>query len=275
MMVVVTGVLGGLAVLGGLQMWAAWRFRKQAAALAGQVMAGPAPDGMRDDLPDAVAALGLRGTGGQEPAARAVRLTQEAEMALAPGKGWQLIAARQVIGVAAPGFVWEAWQARGPFVTLRVIDSYVEGRGLLAARLLGSVPVARAEGGEMDRGEAMRYLAELPWAPDAVLANRAVQWRVLEDGRIEAWLAMTPRDAVVCFTLDAGGDIVEMNARDRPATGPDGRSVLRDWHGRFHDYDMIGGRRVPLRAEVGYVGDEGFAPYWRGRITGLVAEPAG
>ncbi|WP_306006069.1 DUF6544 family protein [Aquicoccus porphyridii] len=274
MMMVVTGIVGGLVALGALHLWAARRFRREAAALVGRVVAGPAPDGIRDDLPQAVAALGLRGTGGNPPLAPALHLTQAAEMTLAPGKGWQPITARQVIGVATPGFVWEAWQMRGPLVSLRVIDSYVEGHGLLAARLMGSVPVARVQGGEMDRGEAMRYLAELPWAPDAILANRAVLWRVLEDGRIEARLAMTPRDAVVCFTLDADGDIVEMNARDRPATGQDGHSTLRDWRGRFHDYGMIGGRRVPLRGEVGYVEGEGFAPYWRGRITGLATDPA-
>jgi hypothetical protein len=201
-----------------------------------------------------------------------VRLEQAAEMEMNPGAGWQGLSARQAIATARTGFVWDAVQRRGPITIFRVIDAHVDGRGILKARLFGSVPVADGSGADFDRGEAMRYLAELPWAPDAILLNREIAWRVLDTGEIEARLAMAPRDAVVRFALDAAGDIAEMNADDRPATGSEGGITLRAWRGQFTDYGMIGGRRIPLRGEVGYFINGRYAPYWRGGITRYAIE---
>ena len=149
-------VLIGVLLVGVLawavHLWAAWQFRGVARGLAEQVAQGPAPAGARDDLPGPIAAFARRGMAGTEPGGRVVRLTQAAEMELTPGAGWQPLEARQAIGLTAPGFVWEAWQSLGPVVTLRVVDAYVAGQGLLEARVMGSLRVARVEGGEMDRG---------------------------------------------------------------------------------------------------------------------------
>ena len=41
---------------------------------------------------------------------------------------------------------------------------------------LGVIPIARAEhSSALMRGELMRYLAELAWAPDAILVNTALR----------------------------------------------------------------------------------------------------
>ena len=48
-----------------------------------------------------------------------------------------------------------------------VIDSFEQGRGALAARVFGFLPVVRSPGPDTDPGEALRGLAELPWRPFA------------------------------------------------------------------------------------------------------------
>ena len=258
-----------LAVLLVIHALAAWKFRRFGAGLAAQVASGQAGAAAlpRSDLPGPVAGFARRGLAGALPSGGHVRLTQAAEMEMKPGAGWQPIKAEQVIGLRQAGFVWQARQVAGPVTVVRVIDAYVAGGGLLQARLLGSIPVARAEGAEMNRGEAMRYLAELPWAPDAIAMNRDIRWRMLESGEAEARLEMVPRDAVVRFAFDAAGDIATIRAEDRPATGPDGNTVLKPWEGHFSDYREMGGRRIPARGEVGYVEPEGYRPYWRGGIV--------
>jgi hypothetical protein len=51
------------------------------------------------------------------------------------------------------------------------VDRYASGEGTLEGRLFRLVPVMRASGPELSVGEAMRYLAELPWVPYGMLAN--------------------------------------------------------------------------------------------------------
>lgn len=263
----VLSLLTGLVLAAlALHFVAAALFAREARALADRVAAGP--PAVARDLPEAVLSLARAQGATDEAPARAVRVTQEAQLQLSPGGPFEPAPATQTFGLGAPGFVWFAETPLLPgFPKFRVIDAYVAGEGRLAARALGSIPVATASGPEINRAEAMRYLAELPWIPDAVLGNPAIVWAMRGDGWIEASLPLEPRDAVVRFRLE-GGVIAEMRAEARPAEiAPDGSQVLLDWRGLFTDYAEIGGRRIPTRGEVGYIRDGDYAPYWRGTIT--------
>lgn len=198
-----------------------------------------------------------------------VILTQQAEIEMRPGAGFSPITARQVIALSEPGFLWQARQPfLGPIPAAQVIDSYAGGSGLLAVRIFGAIPVANAAGPDIDRAEEMRYLAELPWAPDAAMRNPALEWDMREDG----FTVSLSSGASVDFDLDAEGRITRMRAKGRPATGPDGVTTYLDWEGRFSDYTRMDGRLVPRRGEVGYIRDGVYTPYWRGEVTSWQVE---
>lgn len=95
---------------------------------------------------------------------------------------------------------------------------------------------------------------------------------MLESGEIEARLSMAPRDAVVRFLPNENGDFTEMNAEDRPATDESGHESLGAWRGLFYEFDIVGGRRIPTRGEVGYIIDGKYAPHWRGKIVNYRVE---
>ncbi|WP_319826047.1 DUF6544 family protein [Thalassovita sp.] len=223
------------------------------------------PPNLSVELPEAVRRYAERA--GADGSVRQVRFTQDTEMELKPGEGWQPFAARQWVDTSRAGFVWLAEQRMLGLPIVRVVDSYTKDKGLLVAWLLGSIPVARAEGAEADRAEAMRYLAELPWAPDAMLRNGDLAWQVLGPTQWQVSL----NGATVDMHLNADGDIAEITAKDRPAK--EGNvMILRDWRGIFRDYADFGGRRIPMSAEVGYVFDEITKPYFKGRITSYTME---
>lgn len=220
---------------------------------------------LRDDLPEVVRAFAERGLAGAPPG-RVVRLRQSVEMVLKPGAGWQPMRARQVIGIDTAGFVWVAAMTVGPIALVKAIDAFGEGHGVLDIRVLGAWRMGVSQGPDADRAEAARYLAELPWSPDAILLNRDLIWSETADG-VEVALGTAGGEARVAFYFDAAGDIVRMTAKDRAATQPDGSVRLLDWAGHFSDYGRVGGRRIPRRGEVGYIYPTGYETYWRGTIT--------
>ena len=240
--------------------------RRIAGIEAELVAARPGP--VRDDLPEPVRAFALRGMAGGTPG-RAVRLTQAAEMRMRKGADWQRLTARQTISLAESGFAWVAEQRRGPIAVVRVLDSFHRGGGRLEVRLFGAIRLGVYEGPDAAVGEAMRYLAELPWVPDAILANRAITWTETPDG-IAARIETAGGPAEVTFSLDAAGDFVGLMARARPATLPDGSIGYLEWRGTLSDYAETGGRRMPRLGEVGYVYPDGYETYFRGRITGYM-----
>lgn len=81
-------------------------------------------------------------------------------------------------------------------------------RLLLWPRLLRS-----AGGSDLDKGEALRYLAELPWNPDAILHDAALEWWAIDSATISMALGTGDARAEVTFTL--GGWAFVMIARRR------------------------------------------------------------
>lgn len=241
-------------------------FRARSAGLIARLHGSPQARPVAG-LPQPVHDFAVRA--GAQPAAglRIASLTQTGELRLKRGGPFGKFGAWQAVALGAPGFVWLARQDAGPVPKLRILDAYVRGEGQLEARALGSFPVTRAKGGALTLGEAYRYLAELPFVPDAILGNPEIEWRLTARNIAEARLATPQGAARASFRFDANGDIVEMEAKGRPALNADGTEARYDWRGYFRDYRQIGPRRIPASAEVGYVYPEGYEAYYRLTVT--------
>lgn len=260
---IVLGLLGLMA----LQVAASRQFRARILTLASELRNAPPTRNIEAGLPPVVADFARRS--GAEPGRpfRVASFNQSGEIRLRPGGAFTKIAAWQLVSLGRPGFLWDA-RAKGVLPRFHVLDAYVGGAGQLDARAFGSIPVAREKGAEIDLGEALRYLAELPWAPDAILGNPDLSWRVTGADTVEVRMKAAGGTARVNFRFDREGDIVGMEAKGRPARDIEGRSARLDWRGRFWDYRQIGPRRLPAQAEVGYVYPSGYEAYFRGEITG-------
>jgi hypothetical protein len=76
-------------------------------------------------------------------------------------------AARQWIGLDTVAFDWRA--RIGPLRLITVRDALVDDAPRSEVRFLGGFQLGSAPGGpSLLKGQVMRYLAELPWAPDAI-----------------------------------------------------------------------------------------------------------
>jgi hypothetical protein len=242
-----------------------WRTRRLIAALdrasADEIGAPTIPPIVRS---------AARRAGVGNPVPNTVRLRQRAEMRANPGDSWRPHTADQVIAIHEPGFVWLARLRVAPLTHARILDAYVKGQGLLEVRLLDSLRIARAVGPQISKGELMRYLAELAWAPHALLHNPHLHWREIDATTVEVSAGSTGGVARVRLTFE-NGDIARIEADDRPrAVG--NRTIPTRWRGRFFDYRQVGGCRVPTRAEVSWLLDEGPFACWRGELIGFETE---
>jgi len=206
---------------------------------------------------------------GAEPV-RQVRVEQTGRMFRGAGSRPMRFTAVEHFAVDRVAFSWEARFpiiAIAPRISLRVTDGYTDGRGALIVRALG-VPVQVQRGREVTVGEAYRYLAELPWAPHAMLANAELDWREVDTSTVEVATAAGGERATVRFEFDSRGDIIRCRAPSRPrADHPTVRGM--PWGGEFRDYRTIDGVRLPARAEVYWEEPEGRFVYWEGEILAV------
>ena len=115
------------------------------------------------------------------------------------------------------------------------------------------------------RGELMRYLAELAWAPDAILLNTELRWR--EDGpdKLAVSAGSGETTAEVALSLDGQGRIVGAFAPDRPRSAK-APYLPAPWRGRFSDYRRHNDMWLPFAGEVGWEIDGVEEIYWQGRM---------
>ena len=224
-----------------------------------------AGDEYRARLPAAVYDLALRLGVNPDNNRAGVKLTQTGRIKRKlDTESWMSFTATQTISTRECEFDWRA--RAGPLGMVSARDALKNGEGLFDIMALGFIPIARAEhSSALMRGELMRYLAELAWAPDAILFNTALRWR--EDGpdRLAVSTSSGEIGAEVLLSLDSDGRIAGGFAPDRPrsATAP---YLPTPWRGRFSDYRCHYNRWLPFAGEVAWEIDGKEACYWQGRI---------
>jgi hypothetical protein len=170
----------------------------------------------------------------------------------------------QTICLRRPEFAWRA--STGPFGCISVTDAFRDGEANLEVRALGFLRIAGVRGGAAAaKGEVMRYLAELAWAPDAILRNPSLVWTVADDRSLRVSAGQGEARGAVELRLDENGRIGHIRAEDRPRKEGSG-FVERPWRGRFFDYREHRGRWLPFAGEVGWVLNGQTFVAWRGEM---------
>lgn len=189
----------------------------------------------------------------------------------ATGAQWKPFTSRQRVVTRRPGFLWDAQVFMFPGLPAHVEDSYTAGHGRLIAKLFGLFTVADSQGqGEIARGEFMRYFAESPWYPTALLPSQGVRWAAVDDASARATLVDGPITLTLLFRFNEAGLIASVRAEARGAgAGKDGVMLMLPWDCALSDYRPQGGMLIPMTGEAAWVRPEGRKVYFVGQVKTL------
>ncbi len=193
-------------------------------------------------------------------------------MSATGGNAWKAFTSTQRAVVHRPGFLWNGRVTMMPGLAAHVHDSYIGGVGTLHAAMLGLFTVAEVQGGgEIARGEMMRYFAEMAWYPTALLPSQGVRWAAVDDHSANATLVDGPIALTLLFRFDQAGMINSVHADARGAgVGKD--MVMLAWDCTVSNYQVRHGMMVPTVGEAAWLRPEGRKPYFIGTLTSLVYE---
>ena len=173
---------------------------------------------------------------------------------------------------ARSGFMWDARIAMLPGIKVHVVDSYIAGKGLVQAAMLGLFTVAdMSGGGDMARGELMRFFAETPWYPTALLPSQGVQWAAVDATSAKASIVEGSVTLTLLFHFNDAGLIDSVRAEARG--GMVGKAMLmRPWECGLSDYQVRDGMTVPISGTAAWVLPDGPKTYFHGTVKSLVYE---
>ncbi len=202
-----------------------------------------------------------------QPLIQAVKIEQRGSFNMGQtDANWKRFSANQFVTTNPPSFLWDARIRVAPLVDAFVKDAYMEGRGILEAKLLGLIKLVNVSSTpELDRAELMRYLGEAVWFPTALLPTQGVNWQAMDDSHAIATISFMNTEAKLLFEFDKENLVSSVYADTRAMIS--GKEIkFAAWQGRFWNYHMRDGMLIPLEGEVAWIIEGKRLPYWRGRI---------
>lgn len=195
------------------------------------------------------------------------RITQRGEMRQRPDAKALKFTAVQSFDVARVAFLWRAHFPIAPGVWLDVVDACEGDEGRLEAKVWGLIPFMRDASEGAARAQALRFLAELPWNPHAILADADIGWLEVGDRSVEASLPIRDSRVLLQMNFGEGGEVESVWTAARPRKVGK-TSEETPWGGEFGDYAELGGIRIPTRGAVYWDLPEGRFTYWSGQVLG-------
>ena len=260
-------VLFGIASLYGKYQWQLETDRLRDRLTNGKQTINPKTYGSKEleGLPDPVQRFFRVVLKEGQPIVAVVNLSQQGIFNMSETESkWSPFTATQFVTTQRPGFDWDARIQMAPGVSAFVHDAYALGEGSLNASLLGLFTVADVRGTpEAALGELLRFFAEMPWYPTALLPSQGVRWEAIDNTSARATLTDAPTTVSLVFRFNAQGTIETMRAEARYRD----KLTAMPWSGRFWDYSTRNGMLIPLEGEVGWEYPDGIRFYYKGKVT--------
>ena len=200
-----------------------------------------------------------------QPIVAAVNLSQQGIFNMSETEAkWSPFTATQFVTTQRSGFDWDARIQMAPGVSAFVHDAYALGAGSLHVSLLGLFTVADVrDTPAAAQGELLRFFAEMPWYPTALLPSQGVRWEAIDDTSARATFTDAPTTVSLVFRFNAEGTIETMRAEARYRD----KLTAMPWSGRFWDYSVCNEMLIPLQGEVGWEYPDGIRLYYKGKVT--------
>ncbi len=199
------------------------------------------------------------------PVAHGMRLTMSGRINV--GRWLEFTAEQEFRGHA---FEWRAQAGWGPFLPLRVTDTYANGRGSTNGKLFGRVRFMHADDQNTTRAAAARAAAEAIWVPGALLPGPAVSWRAASDELIVARVDVPPENPDVALRISQTGAVRSVSL---PRWGNVGQKEFGyipfggDIHAERRFADVV----LPSQVTVGWwYGTPRYKPFFEAEVTAAV-----
>lgn len=226
---------------------------------------------MVEDLPEVARRYFARAIEPGTPLHRVVKLEMDGSFIM-NGRPMPMTA-RQILAPPSRGFVWEARVGQGLMQFAGSDGHHAPEGGRVDSWtrfwLLGVIPLVRS-GGTSDHASAAatRLMLESVWAPATLLPQFGAQWVQTGPDTADVRFADVQGIEPMRITLNAQGDLIEVQALRWTDANPGKVYRLQPFGGRMLAMGRHGGFLIPERVELGNMyGTPDYEPFFVSRIT--------
>lgn len=180
------------------------------------------------------------------PPYRAARFAMRGEIRL--GSRWIRFTGQELLA-PRDGFLWTARTRIG----ISGSDHYVAGAGAMSWKLLGLVPVLRAQGPDVSRSARGRATGEAAWLPTALLPAAGASWEdATDDAHLTARVVTDGHETALDLVVGGDGRLRSVGF-DRWGDPDDaGTFAVHRFGMDVAEYGTFGGLTIPVAGLAGW-----------------------
>ncbi len=199
------------------------------------------------------------------PLASSVSLEMSGSFRMAQDKPWIPMQAKQITS-ALKGFVWKPVIGRGLFKFMGA-DYYANKSGRMRFYLWGLIPLVNAHSPDINRSSIGRFVGEFFWLPSALLPQRNVTWKVIDETTIQASLKIDGEPIMLTLLIDLEGKLLKLSLPRWGEHTEDGSYTHIPFGGEFQEEHTFGGFTIPSQISAGWwFGTERYSEFFRAKI---------
>ncbi len=197
-----------------------------------------------------------------------VKLKHSGEFRQSENQKWMPIVGEEYFTTETPGFIWIGKISLLPLIWITGIDKYLEGKGTFEIQILSVFTIANApKGKELDESELMRWLAEAPLFPTALLPSNYLHWEPVDSDSAKAIIDYNGTNVEMLYHFNKKGEIVLMNTDRYRAV--DNSFVKEKWVGHYSNYVPTNNMIVPRDIEVAWSTERSNFTYAKFKINDI------
>ncbi len=148
-------------------------------------------------------------------------------------------------------------------------DYYKNGVGGMKGVIAKFVTLFNQTGAEMDKACLATYLAEIMFAPSALL-NGFITFEEIDDYNVRATISYRGQTCTGIFTFNQNYEYISFTTNDRAVSNPDGTMENVPWSALCCDYEVSSsGIKYPSTFKAVWHYPEGDFIYFDGKISGV------
>ncbi|WP_193195519.1 DUF6920 family protein [Nostoc sp. MG11] len=217
------------------------------------------------ELPAPVQRYFLHSIAPGTPLASSISLEMSGSFRMAQDKPWIPMRAKQITS-ALKGFVWRPVIGSGLFKFMGV-DYYANKSGRMRFSLGGLIPLVNAHSPDITRSAIGRFAGEFFWLPSALLPQRNVIWKAIDERTIQASLKVDGEPITLTLVTDLDGKVLKLSLPRWGEHKEDSSYTYIPFGGEFPEEHTFGGFTIPSQISAGWwFGTERYSEFFRAKI---------
>jgi hypothetical protein len=196
-----------------------------------------------------------------QPRVRNYRLRFRGRIRSAPDAGWMPFEADQQSFADQPTRLF-LMRARMFGLPVLVFHRLIGGRATMQVKVAGAIPIADAQGEEMDRSEAVTLFNDMCVLAPGTLVEPGIAWESVDARTARARFTNGEHTISATLLFDDDGLLVNFVSEDRSRASADGASFTRlRFSTPLRDYRNFGSVRLAAHGEARWLLPEGEFTY--------------